>query len=298
MAKVKKAQPRWRFRRQSGSAIDKLPSIWNLLGGAYRTLIDNWKIFGAVSLIYAGLYVLLVRSGTAVNVSESRELVGELLGSEASGAIETFTVAGAVLASASQSGEAGQSLYGTLLVIVFSLVQIWMLRRLAAGKKFKLRDAFYRSQTALIPFILLLLLITIQLLPFVLGGMLYATVQAQNIVVNAWEGALFAAIWLGLSALSGWWLANSLMAAYAVTLPGMYPLAALKATAKSIKHKRWAVLGRVLFLLAAVGALFLLMLLFTVSVVPGLNLWPIDLFGVVILPFVHAYLYQLYRSLI
>lgn len=288
---------RW-LRRRDKSTTEQLPSVWALVGGAYKTLIDNWKIFGVITLIYAALFILLVRAETSINVNETRELVQSLIGQETSGAEQTLAVAGVVLSSAASGGDASNNLYGLFLIIIFSLVQIWVLRRLAAGKKFKLRDAFYRSQTALIPFILILLLMLIQLLPFALGGMLYATVEANNIAVHAWETTLFAVLWAGLAVVSGWWVSNSLMSVYAVTLPGLYPVAALKATGKAIKHRRFEVFRKVIFLAAVVGAVFFVALMFTATVAASLNLWLIDLFAVAILPFIHAYLYQLYRSLI
>lgn len=287
----------WRRRPKKTSPESALPSIWKLVGLTYRMLSDHWKIFGSITFIYFGLYVLFVRSAPDLSVSESRDVVSELLGGETSEVLETITVAGTVLASAGQN-ETGQVLYGGLFFIVFSLVIIWALRRIFAEKKFRLRDAFYRSQTPLIPYSLMLILVAIQLLPFGLGGLLYSVVQANNIAASGAETMVFVAIWLGLSLLSGWWLANSVVSTYAVTLPGMYPMAALKATKQLVKHRRWLVLRKILFLIAGLGLLFLVTLLFTVTIAPGLNLWLIDFFSVLVVPLVHIYLYHLYRALI
>lgn len=303
MAKAKTKTKRinilgWRRRsiqRRRDNA--QLPSTWRLLASTYRTLTHNWKLFGLLTLIYFGLYILFVRNAPDLSVNETRELVTEVLGGETSEVLETITVAGTVLATAGQT-ESGQVLYGGTFFIVFSLVYVWALRRLFADKKFRVRDALYRSQTPLIPFGLLLLLMAIQLLPLGLGGLLYSVVQANNIAANGVETLLFILIWVGLGLLSGWWLANSVMSAYAVTLPGMYPMAALKATKNAVRGKRWLILRKILFLVAILGLLFLIALLFTVTVAPGLNLWLIDLFTVSMVPLIHIYLYHLYRSLI
>lgn len=294
-AKISK-KIRWRRSKQA-TAEAALPSIWKLVGLTYRTLSDHWKILLSITFIYFTLYVLFVRSAPDLSVSESRDVVSELLGGETSEVLETITVAGTVLASAGQN-ETGQVLYGGLFFIVFSLVIIWALRRIFADKKFRLRDAFYRSQTPLIPYSLILILVAIQLLPFGLGGLLYSVVQANNIAASGAETLVFVGIWVGLGLLSGWWLANSVLSTYAVTLPGMYPMAALKATKQLVKHRRWLVLRKILFLIAGLGLLFLITLLFTVTIAPGLNLWLIDLFSVLAVPLIHIYLYHLYRALI
>lgn len=301
MAERKSKRPtlrkRLRPKRQTQRDNAGIPSVWRLIGLTYRTLTNHWKLLLAITLIYFGLYVLFVRNAPELSVRESRDFVSELLGGQSSEVITTLTTAGTVLATAGQS-ETGQVLYGGLFFVVFSLVFIWALRRLFATKPFRLRDTLYRSQTPLIPFVLLLLLIAVQLLPFGLGGLLYSIVQANNIATSGAETLLFVIIWLGLGLLSGYWLSNSLMSIYAVTLPGMYPIAALKATKELVKHRRWFVLRKILFLLAVLGLLFLVTLLFTVAVAPSLNLWLIDWFVVASVPITHTYLYHLYRSLI
>lgn len=287
------------FKRKRDSRRDNagVPSVWRLIGLTYRTLLDHWKVLLFITLVYFALYVLFVRSAPELSVAESRQFVSELMGEGSSELITTLTTAGAVLATAGQN-ETGQVLYGGLFLVVFSLIFIWALRRLFAAKKFRLRDTFYRSQTPLIPFVLLLLLIAVQLIPFGLGGLLYSIVQANNIATSAAELMLFGLIWLGFGLISGWWLSNSLMSLYAVTLPGMYPVAALKATKELVKHRRWFVLRKILFLVALLGLLFLLVLLFTVAVAPSLDRWLVDWAIVSAVPIVHTYLYHLYRSLI
>lgn len=297
-AKNKSTKRLLRLRKKTKkSAIDNLPSVWTLFIDTYRTLIKHWRPLGGVVLIYAALYFLFVRAAPNVNLNEYRDLIDETL-ADGSSTVKTFTLAGVALTASSQAGSGTNSAYGLVLFIVVSLALIWALRHLFAGKKFNIRDTYYRGMTPFVTYSLTLLLIAIQLLPFALGGMLFALVKSQGIAVTGAENLLFVLVWLLASLLSGWLISNSVMASYAVTLPGMYPWAALKATKQLVQGRRWLVLRKQLFLPFVLIILYFVVFLFWISIAPGTAFWFIDLALITTLPIAHSYYYNLYRSLV
>ena len=290
-----KNNPRWKFW-QGREDNSEVPSAWRLFGSTYTFITKNWKIIGSLTLIYGICYFLLVRAAPQINLGEYRTTLDDLItGSEA---VKTLALSGLALASATTGASQVQLLYGLVLAVVFSLAFIWAIRHITAGKKFNIRDTFYRSQTPLIPYMSLVLLMFVQFIPLGFGSFLYAIVTSQHIAIGPWENLIFLVVWLTLSLASAYWLVNSLMASYAVTLPGMYPLSALKATRKLVKQRRWYLLKKILFLPLVLFLIFALFFLFLVAVAPSVVFWFYDLSVIVALPTVHIYYYQLYRSLV
>jgi hypothetical protein len=275
-----------------------IPSSWRLIGRTYQTLVKHWKMFGAIALIYGAIYLFFIRVAPDTSLQEYSDLLDEFTGAESSGVLKTFTLAGIALSSSGAATDAARLLYANIMFVVVSLVAIWTLRHLFANKKFNVRDTFYKSMTPLIPFLLIILLMLIQFIPFAIGGLLYSIVKFNNITISGGEDLIFLSLWGGLGLLSGYWLANTLMAMYAVTLPGMYPMAALRATKELVRHRRWFVLRKIIMLAVVAFSLFFLVLLFVITINSGLTYWWIDI-AIILAPLVvHTYLYHLYRSLV
>jgi len=89
-----------------------------------------------------------------------------------SGALDGF---GSLLGG-SAGGSESASVIQSVLIVLMSLVIIWALRQLLAGKKFSVKEAYYNSMFPLIPFILVILVIIVQLLPITLGAGLVALI--------------------------------------------------------------------------------------------------------------------------
>jgi hypothetical protein len=293
-----KTQKTSRRQRKKSKQWVEPPKGYQLFARSYRFMIDHWRVLGGIMLIYAVVYFLLVRGAPNVDLSEFEQDIDSLLGEDASSGVKTFTLAGAAIAASSQGGGTGASTYGAILFVIGSLAIIWALRHLFAKKGFRIKDAFYNGMTPFVPFVIILLLIAVQLLPFGLSGSLYALVKTQGITASGFEDLIFIGIWVAGGLLSGWLIANSLMSLYAVTLPGIYPLTALRATKRVVREHRWIVLRRILFLPVVLLILFFIFLLFVITIWPNGAFLVIDISSIVVLLFAHIYYYHLYRSLV
>lgn len=270
-----------------------VPSSFNILRQVFRLLRRHWKILGGITLVYLILNIVLASglSNIVNNFSSVKDNLGA--GHNFLDALHGF---GSLLGGGA-NGPQSSSVLQSLLIILESLVVIWALRQLLAGKKFSVKDAYYNSMTPLVPFLLVVFVIIIQLLPITLGAGAVALITAAL----ASSGAATSIMVLMLIPLLGWsiyMLTSSIFALYIVTLPDMQPRQALRSAKKLVAFRRLVIIRRILFLpifvLLIMSAFVLPMILFVhFLVVPVFYL-----FSILIILFVHAYLYSLYRGLL
>jgi hypothetical protein len=281
---------------------NKLPGAFKLFFASLRMLRENWKLFGGILLVNGLLNIVFVQGlnliGTSADLGESKTAL-----EDASSGQWGRLVSGLVLFSylAGSSGGADSdaaAIYQMLLAIITSLALIWTLRELYAGNKVRIRDGFYRGMHPLVPYILVLCVVALQLIPVLLGGFLYGLVSAGNISLGGVE-ALFWLVVFGLSALiSVYMLCSSLFALYIVSLPDMTPMAALRSARELVRYRRWTIIRKIVFLPVALlvcAAAVTIPVIFLATPVAGFVFF---LLSMIALGAVHSYMYRLYRELL
>ena len=127
------------------------------------------------------------------------------------------------------------------------------MRALLAGRKPKLRDALYNAGAPILPTLMIVLLLAIQLIPIAIAaigvGVLlpYGMIDAGVIAMIFWVAVVL------LVMLSLYWVTSTLIALVVVTLPGMYPMQALRAAGDLVVGRRLRILFRLLWLLIIVA---------------------------------------------
>ena len=175
----------------------KLIGSFKLLKKSIGTVLNNWRPFGRLALLYGLLTILLVRGlGGGLQLNEVKaNLQGAFEGSFSS--ITTgLTLFSYILGSAGSSQTETGGLYQAMLMVIFSLAAIWGLRQFLAGRKATMREMLYKGMYPLIPFITVLLIISLQLLPLMIGSWLYSVVISNGIAVTLLEKALWGSIFL------------------------------------------------------------------------------------------------------
>lgn len=277
----------------------KLPSVWWLTKQASLLLWKHKTLFLSLTLIYGFVNLSLAQSfagGTDVSTLKdafSRVFTGQL------GFLPTGLSIFAVLVStagntSSQTGTA----YQIFLAVISSLAIIWALRQVVAGRHPAVKHAFYRGMTPLVPFILILLLIGLQLLPLIIGSGLYSLVINNGIAVYTIEKITWGLLFASLALLSLYMITSSLFALYIVTLPDMTPMKALRSARTLVRYRRWVVLRKLLCLpiiLLVAGAIVMLPI---ITFITPLAQWTFFLLTMASLIAIHAYIYTLYRELL
>jgi hypothetical protein len=275
-----------------------LPSASKIFRSSLRALRTNWRSFGGIALIYLVLSLILVRGLGSNNLPELKQFVEQTMAGQGGDLTVGFTVFGILLGSTSQVANQVGGVYQSILLVGVSLVVIWALRQAHAGTKFRIKEAFYKSFYPLIPFLLVVLVLGLQILPIVAANMLYNVIIVNGVATTAPEQFAWVALLALLVVWSLYMLTSSILSIYIVTLPDMQPIRALRSARELVRHRRWMVMRKVLFLpfiLLLIGVLIMLPIIIFVAPIAE---WVFVILSTVSLITVHSYLYSLYRELL
>ncbi len=277
----------------------KQPNSFRIFYKSLNLLKDHWKLFAVIAVIYGLASLIFVRGASSgLNLTDLKATLQNSVHGDSSSLVAGATLVGYLFGNSNSSNNPTGGVYQTMLIILFSLVIIWSLRQILAGKKINAKAAFYNGTYPLIQFVLVLAIIGLQLLPLLLGSWLFATVASGVIGAAAFEQFLWAVLALVLAILSVYWLGSSVFALYIVTLPQMTPIKALRSAKELVSGQRWTIIRKVLFLPLALLVLATFVMLPIVLLVTAAAEWIFFGLGLLILPFVHAYMYTLYRELL
>lgn len=288
----------WRYR-QPVPPYKPLPKARVLFATSLKQLWRNKRLFGSIVALYGVLNIVLVRGlgGSSDLTTLKASLDSALHGF--GGKLATSFVSFTYLLTTSGSGNAaGSGIYQTILLLVCSLALIWALRQVQAGHKVRMRDSFYSGMYPLIPFLLVFLLLSLQLVPLIVGAGIYSTLVTGGIAVHAWEKLL----WITLFAVLAFWslrmVTATIFAAYVVTLPDMTPLRAYRSARQLVYGRRLLLWRKLIFLPVALLLLAALIELPLILYVTPVAPWVFFALSMLTLPIVHSYLYNLYREML
>lgn len=276
-----------------------LPPVTLITKKTALILWQNKRLFLGISLLYALLTLIFLQglNGTT-NAGSVKSTLDHILtgnwGAIASG-LGVFAV---LLSSAVSSTSPAAGSYQFILALLTSLAIIWALRQRVSGTPIRIRDAYYLGMYPLIPFVLVLLVIVIQLLPFIIGAKLYVTVINNGIAAHLIERLFWLAVFVLLSLWSLYMISASAFALYIVTLPDMTPLKAIRSAKGLVQHRRFTVLRKMLCLPLILLIVAAIIMLPFILLVTSLSAWILFLLSMIGLVAVHAYMYTLYRELL
>jgi hypothetical protein len=275
----------------------KLPSVFRLTKMTAQLLWKNKLLFVGITLVY-GLLTLIFVNGfsSGTNSAAIKSIIQSTNGGNA--LTSSLGIFAAVIGSSGSSATATTSSYQIFLLLFVSLALIWAFREVLAGSRIRIRDAYYRGMTPLIPFMLILLVIALQLLPFIIGASIYAIVTSNGIAVYAAERILWGLLFGSLTLLSLYLTSSSVFALYIVTLPEMTPFKALRSARELVKHRRWTVLRKLLFLPLVLLSIAAVVMLPVILIATAATQWVFFLLTTLGLAALHGYLYMLYRELL
>lgn len=277
----------------------KLPSVWALTKKSAITLWEHKRLFIIITLIYGLLNLLLVQglaSGTDVGGLKT-QLNNVFTGHF--GAVASSLSIFAVLVSSSGNGSSQTAgAYQLFIALITSLAIIWALRQVMLGGKLRVRDAYYRGMHPLIPFILVLIVIGLQLIPLVIGSAIYSIVITNGIAVQLIEKIVWLVIFGLLALLSLYMISSSLFALYIVTLPDMTPIKALRSARNLLRNRRWTALRKIICLPVILLVIAGIIMVPIIILLTTLAQWIFFILTMFSLVAIHAYMYTLYRELL
>jgi hypothetical protein len=271
-----------------------LISSFSLCLVSIKTICRFWKPLLGILAVYLVLNIIFASglSGLSGSVNSiKQDFNGHSLGSGIGGLSLLIGTAGA---SGSGTGSALQA----ALLIIESLVIIWAIRHLLAGRFINIKQAYYKGPAPIIPFLLVLAVLIIQLLPITLGGSILAAILSSAFLNSSAANVLFVVLFLALAFWSIYMVSASIFGLYIVTLPGMEPIAALRSSKKLVEFRRSDVIRKVLFMPLFVGVVMGVIMVPIILVAVGIAAPIFYLLSVLSILFAHTYLYSLYRELL
>jgi hypothetical protein len=276
----------------------KLPNVWELTKQSGRVLWQHKKLLIGITLVYGLLNLVLVQ-GLASNtdVSSLKTTLNSAFTGHLRELASSLTVFVVLVGSAGNGSSNTAGAYQLFLVLITSLAVIWALRHVLAGEAVRVRDTYYRGMYPFIPFVLVLCVIGLQLLPLAIGTGLYSLVVSNGIAVGG-EVVFWALLAIALSALSIYWLCSSVFALYIVTLPDMTPMKALRSARELVRYRRAQIVRKVLWLPLMLFVLAAIIMLPIIIWLTALAQWVFFLLTMFSVVAIHTYMYTLYRELL
>lgn len=296
-----KVNPYQSFKLQKRIKHSKtqINGAFKIFKSSIKLLIDNWKLFGGIVLIYLVLNVILVKGfSSGSHIPELKQTLQSLFGGHYAQLATGVTLFGLLLGSASNTSSDLAGAYQSILLVIVSLALIWSLRQIVAKEKIDIRDAFYKGLYPLAPFLLVLLVIGLQFIPLLVGGFLYNTVFGNGLAVTTIEQVLWAILLFCLALLSIYMVCSSIFALYIVTLPDMRPMQALRSARELVRYRRWLIIRKVLFLPLALLIIAAVITIPTLLWLTPIAEWVFFVLTILALAVTHSYVYSLYRELL
>lgn len=297
-------QKRPRGRAKAVAAVNtknthKLPSVYRLIRQTLQLLWGYRSAFAKIALVYGLISFVLVQGLSASGgVGDLKDALSDSF----QGAFGTFATGigvYSILVGSAGTATTGQgSVYQFFIVIIASLATIWALRQALVETKpdISAKAAYYNGMYPLVPFMLVVMVIGLQLIPLLVGSTLFSTVIGQGVAVTAGEQVGWAVLYALLAGWTIYMLGASLFALYVVTLPGMTPLKALRSARDLVKGRRWTMLRKIISLplvLLVVAAVVMVPVIILLAPVAQVVFLIVSSLSLVI---VHAYMYILYRE--
>ncbi len=277
----------------------KLPSVFYLTKKTALALWENRVLFGIIALVYAVLTVIFVQGlSSGINTSSLKSGLEHLAHGDFQVLLSNLGVFAILVSSAASTTSPVSGAYQFLLALITTLAVIWAIRQRLSGSHIRLRDVYYKGMYPLIPFILVLFVICVQLLPLVIGAKLYDIVITNGIAVHLIEKLFWLALFIILAFWSLFMVSSSIFGLYIVTLPDMTPLAALRSAKGVVRYRRWTILRKILWLPMVLLIITAIIMLPVIAFVASLAQWVLFFLSMTGLVVVNVYMYILYRELL
>ncbi|PID32578.1 hypothetical protein CR956_01720 [Candidatus Saccharibacteria bacterium] len=300
-------------RRRDYAGRSKLPKFLSFTHHVNKTLYNSKRIFLSLAWVYV---LAIVLTGGMMNqfiYTEFTDLTQQITEEVIDGELDVMSRSALILSTLAKSGadltDYQRFLLGFLAVFVW-LATVWLLRQIQAGEKPKVRDGLYNSGAPLFSTFLVLVIMALQLMPLLVSLLFYGGLLGVGLIKEGFSMMLASVSLVAIVTMTLYWLVSTFFALIVVTLPGVYPMQAMRVAGDFVSGRR---LG---FMLRLIWMAFIVLLAWLVIGAPAvaLEMWlrpkyewisyvPIIPLLIVVLTslstiWVASYIYLLYRKVI
>lgn len=253
------------------------------------------------TLIYTLTYLVFVKglNGFSLEVGSLKDELTLVASGNIGSIFTAFSIYGSLLSSLVATPDASSNYFQAIILLTFSLAFIWLIRKLhGKNSNPSVKDSFYVGMRPLIPFLIVLFLMALELLPAALGSFVMLTGQSTEVLAGSTGIIVLGALMVLTCTLSIYLLASSVFALYIVTLPKMTPVLAIRTSMNLLRIHKWRVLRKILaFYVLLLVSGFILVLPFIIWLAQYAEI-AFFVMGCASFGVMHTYMYKLYRSMI
>lgn len=293
----------------------ELPGYIKFTKSVFATIWKYKKIFVLLALFYAFLNIIMVGLASEEAYSTLRDTLNATGTGIFVGAWGEVGKAGLMFLSSVTGGISGnlteaQQIYAVIITLMTWLTCVWSLRNLLAGHKVRLRDGIYGSGGPIAATFIISIVLLIQFLPLALAIIGISTASASGWLGTGVQAMMFWVAAFSLGVLSFYWATSTLFALVIVTIPGMYPFAAIKAAGDLVVGRRLRILYRFIWMGILVAVFWTIIMVpliifdgWVKGVWPTINWLPtipitMLILGSLTVIFASSYIYLLYRKVV
>ena len=319
IVQYKKRRPHRSFRLSHRADYKRgldIPGFWSFTNYVFATLKKHKKPLLKLLVFMVVMMLLLIglmsqslydSLGSALENTNKSIVNGQLGAVGKAGLLLLSTVTTGGL---NQSPTEGQQIISAFVFLIIWLTTVWILRNRLAGNKIKMRDGLYNACAPFISTALVALVLFIQLIPLLVAIIGYSAAVTTGFLDSPFYAIIFWVAAIGLGVLSLYLVTSTLIALVAVTIPGMYPLAAVRISGDLVIGRRIRILLRIIWMFFILALLWLVIMIpiilldgFLKAHIGFISGWPIVPFVLLVMSaastiFVSSYIYLLYRKLV
>lgn len=303
-----------RTRRRDYTRSLQLPGYVAFTVSVQRAIMQHKHAFLLLVVLYAALMLILGGVTSQETYTQINDLLHQSNSESLTGGLGSLGQAGLLLVSTFATGPGNlttdQQIYLGFALLLVWLTTVWLHREFMLGRKPRLRDGLYNSGAPVVSTMAIVLVLIAQFIPVGIVALVYAALSSVGLITDGFGAMLFWVLAAVVAALVFYWVTSTVIALVVVTLPGMYPLQALKASGDLVIGRRIRIAYRLLW---GLGVVFLAWLVVFVPLIL-LDTWLSDIWklfeNVPILPIIAAfasaatvvwfasYVYVLYRKVV
>lgn len=302
-------------RRRDYNRSLQLPGYFAFSRSVTKTLLKHKKVFLWLAATYGLLTIILVGIGSQETYNSLTSTLQDTGSQIFQGNWGQIGQAALLFVSIGSSGlnaspTEAQQIYIVFLALLVWLTTVWLLRSLLAGHKVKMRDGLYSAGAPIIATLLVVLVLIVQLIPVALAAIGYAAASSTGLLNGGVAAMLFWIVAGLLVVMSLYWITSTFFALIIVTLPGMYPIKALRAAGDMVIGRRLRILLRLLWMMVSIVIIGAVVFIPIILIDTGLtHVWPVvanvpvvpitlTIFSVTAFIWSASYIYLLYRRVV
>ena len=232
----------------------KMPGYIAFTKEVFLMMWRNRRIFLCLILVALIANIVLVGIMSQDMYTSLADALNETGSNVASGELGQVGKAALLLLSTATTGGLNtsptevQTVLGVLIFVIMWLVVVWILRNVIAKNKVRMRDGLYNACAPIVPTVLILIIMFIQAIPAMIAFIVYSAAVATDFLSNPFYAILFWMFAGALTLLSLYLVVSTMFALIVVTIPGMYPMKAMKIAGDLTIGRRVRILLRVIWM--------------------------------------------------